>query len=51
MCLLYMLYRNGNILSYIKYREMGIEKKIYRFRFIVLSRPPGDLPYEEYYRY
>lgn len=44
-----MLYRNGNILSYIKYREIGIERKIYRFRVIVLSRPPGDLPYEEYY--
>ena len=43
------LYRSGNIISYIKYREIGIERKVYRNRFIVLSRPPGDLPYESYY--
>jgi hypothetical protein len=43
------MYGDGNLLYYLKYREMGIERKIFRFKVVVISRPPGDLPYEEYF--
>lgn len=43
------MYKENNILEYLRYREMGIERKLFRFKVVVLSRPPGDLPYEEFF--
>lgn len=43
------MYNNSNILEYLRYREMGIERKFFRFKVVVLSRPSVDLPYEEFF--
>ena len=45
------MYMDGNILEYLRFRELGVERRFFRFKVVILSRPPGDLPYEDYYNY
>jgi hypothetical protein len=45
------MYRKGNILEYLRFRKLGVERRFFRFKVVILSRPPGDLPYEDYYNY
>ena len=45
------MYRKGNILEYLRFRELGVERRFFKFKIVILSRPPSDLPYEDYYNY
>lgn len=41
--------REGNIVNFLRYRRLGIEKKAFFNRIVILSRPPCDMPYEDFY--
>ena len=43
------MYKENNILEYLRLRELGVERRFFRFKVVILSRPPGDLPYENFY--
>ena len=45
------MYREGNILEYLRFRELGVERRFFRFKVVILSRPPRDLPYENYFNF
>ena len=38
--------RKESLLDYILCREIGV---LYKYKYVVISLPPGDLPYEDYY--
>ncbi len=40
------MYTKKSLLNYILCREIGVS---YKYKYVVISRPPGDLPYEDYY--
>lgn len=37
--------KESNILFFLNYRMLGVEKKFFKFKRVVLCRPTCDLPY------